>query len=659
MIALVAVFCGSFAFAAEELTKFDPDQLRATLTQFKDHPPAQRLEIKGPVTGPKQLWFLQYYQETVFPKFQEMQAMIFKYRALSVFVDARMSRNEAEHDAYEAEFKEVREEANRWSVDPEWTEILRVWAARAEGLEGQLPNLARRLNKERQLEAFPENLKPVLDEVSKLQQDYMQAINEVPAAAGMATFGGELMTIRRKFKAGEITFHEAHEQTLKLLSTKGPHIVAQQAVERAGEGLNRMAVLRSQLAKAKGVATWAQYATELNGQGYSPDYRGPQNQRAFLRRYIEALKPLRAAFFERRIKELGLEGERANLRYSHMGLLTLPGLQQLQPYFPKEKVRQIWEETLLESGFTPEMLKQITADLAPREGKNPTAAYLNGFTGPYTDTEVVDGQTLNEIQPPKSAYKPGFVYILQNFAGAGLSDLKTLFHEGGHALEKILKFKTEPTGEAYGYVEVPSMTSERFGRDLEILFNKAVPVDGHKPTREEISTLIANDQQNDIVNLLAMASGALFDLELWDYDYSAPGAMTYLERVKSVDEDLRQLAGDFPYLETPAPYYLANISTPHYVSGEVRDIGYTYAEIASRMMARYLCDEIEKISGRRSWYQQPELARLFAEKFFQVGWKSQFPGNIEKITGRRFSAEDVVKEMAGELGHNVCERKLM
>ncbi|NJL26015.1 MAG: hypothetical protein HC902_13180, partial [Calothrix sp. SM1_5_4] len=171
-----------------------------------------------------------------------------------------------------------------------------------------------------------------------------------------------------------------------------------------------------------------------------------------------------------------------------------------------------------------------------------------------------------------------------------------------------------------------------------------VPDDkGHKPSLESIRELIANSERASLYRLQAMAESALFDLNLWDYDYSAPGAQTYLERVESVDLELDRLTQIFPPLPTKVPLFYHNLSTSHFVSGAVRNIGYTYAEIASRMMAEFISDELQRLSGRRSWHAQPALAGIFRDKFFSQGWRTPFPGNIEAITGRKFDPSAIIK----------------
>jgi hypothetical protein len=54
------------------------------------------------------------------------------------------------------------------------------------------------------------------------------------------------------------------------------------------------------------------------------------------------------------------------------------------------------------------------------------------------------------------------------------------------------------------------------------------------------------------------------------------------------------------------------------------------------------------------------FAQIYAEKFVSQGWKSTFPSNIEKITGRKFDPEAFVAALARDLepAANACDKIL-
>ncbi len=121
------------------------------------------------------------------------------------------------------------------------------------------------------------------------------------------------------------------------------------------------------------------------------------------------------------------------------------------------------------------------------------------------------------------------------------------------------------TDEGYGYVEVPSMTAEYFLRDVDMLLAYATPKDGHLPTREQLATWIVNHEINQGVSLLARAGSALYDIELWDYDYTAPGAKTYIQRAEEVFHAIDLRTNQPQSIEASAPTFYANMATTHFV----------------------------------------------------------------------------------------------
>lgn len=368
-----------------------------------------------------------------------------------------------------------------------------------------------------------------MDAIALLEREYLDTVRTSDAAKKLRDFTTQVTETRRAFKTGTITFEEGRKKIAEIYNTMGSHFVGAEAAAKKGENLNQIAILRTKLAKFKGFPTHADYMLEMNGQGYAPEYRGSANQRKFLKDYLTALMPLQKAFIDQRLKALGLADKAGEMRMQDIGFLTPPGLEMLQPYFPNEKISEMWGKTLLESGFTKDQLSQILLDDQFRDQKNKTEAYLSGVLGPYNEFERIDAATLNFLPMvrTKPDLKPGLVYILQSYKGSGINDLRTAFHEGGHATEKLLKYKDIPTDEAYGYVEVPSLTSEFFTRDPEVLAALAVEANGKKPTMDEIVEALNNYEKVDLINEVYGISSSLFDLELWSIDYTAPGAPTF------------------------------------------------------------------------------------------------------------------------------------
>lgn len=637
-----------------QVQKFDTSPARRTRAQLirmnKQYTPSQT-KVIGEFTSPQAKEFIAHYLNVMEPRLEEQLKLGLEFSTLRVLSDAAAYRNKREFKRWKLRQNELMSKFTASAADENWTRDIERWADLAKGLEGQLPDFARQLAEERKLEAMSPELRLSMNEIFRLVDEFQMALNSAPAASQLGEISDAVREISVQFKNNEISFVEATKRFQNTLNRGGSHHVGHYAVQKFGENLNQAARLRTRFARGKGFATWAEYQLEYSGQGYTTEYRGATNQKRFLKELINELRPLRESYLEQRVKELGIEADRDLLSEDSIGLLLPAGLARLHNYLPKETITPGWERTLLESGFANETLRQILVDDGLREGKMRTGAYMSSLIAPRPETSYLNAETLEYLTPqaPLSEWKKGFAYIMQNYAGSAMAGLETAFHEGGHALERLLKNKLIPTDESYGYVEVPSMTMERFARDPKVVYGLLTPFDGHLPSLEEAQNWLNESQQADIIELMHLATSALFDTELWDYNYDAEGAQTYMERVEYLVEEINELSGAMPTMNLAVPTFYRRVATSHFISGNVRNIGYTYAEMASRMMTDFISDRLEEQTGRRDWYQQPGLAKIFTESFFQQGWKKKFPENIEEITGRKFSPAEIVGSVAGKL----------
>ncbi len=660
MRTLLIVLSLVFSIRSEaQVQRYEKNLVRALLMELTQKPPS-RVEVIGEFDSPAKKAFVDFYLTNVHPKLVELENLSLRYYAFMLITDSGSYENDEELAKLTADLSALSSEWAKWSVDSEWTNTLREWARLAEGLDGQLVRDARRMARNRDLTVFPEDMKEQVAMVDRLGNEMDLARARAPSAARQKEFRQKLQTLRREFKDGLISFDEAFKRTNELVSTAGPHFIGYEAVQATGDNLNRAAILRSELAKKRGFPTWAAYKLEANGQGYTEAFRGVENQERILVELMTGLKPMLESFIDHSLKRLGLSERKDEIRLEHVALLIPPALGQLQVYFPPEKITDIWEEVLIESGFNPQTLRQIIVDDQYRANKNATSAYMAPVQTPETGVTRIDARTLDYIIEPKDspAYKPGLIYILQNYSG-GVGDLTTNFHEGGHALEALLNFHHEMTDVSNGYIEVPSMSAERIASDPLVLWHKLIPVDGEpRPTLESIQEKVKNDELADVFTMAHMVSSSLYDLRLWNYDYSAPGAKTYMERVKELSAEIERQAGFPPSVESSVPTYYTYVATPHYTSGEVRNIGYVYAEIASRMIAKHFLDRLEQLTGRRTFYNQPLLAKLLTEELYEAGRKDPFPVNIEKITGKKFDPRAVIRELNDLMMAMDCEERL-
>jgi hypothetical protein len=81
------------------------------------------------------------------------------------------------------------------------------------------------------------------------------------------------------------------------------------------------------------------------------------------------------------------------------------------------------------------------------------------------------------------------------------------------------------------------------------------------------------------------------------------------------------------------------LSTGHFYSGEVRYIGYVYAEIASDLVYQTVMHTLMRQTGRLSLYQQPKLGPILQQSLYNFGATAKFPKVIEEVTEQPFAAD--------------------
>lgn len=646
----------SFSLHAQT-QRYDKEKVRKNLLTRVLVP--QQIVVKGELPkDEKKRAFIEMYLKEIQPELetQEIKGQI--SGIFTILIDNGLENSPQEKQRWTDEYNRLTSELNAYSVDPVWTAKVLKWGKLAEGLTGELPDFARHLAKGTELGQFPESMKATLDEIEKKYLEYSDAVNNTEAAKHLSEYMQARTTAEREFKSGNASFEETQAKINELQTKWGFRFVGHEAAQSAGHLLNEMAIMRSKLAKSKARAdgqgnykTWAEYKLDASGQGYSPELRGPTKQREFLEKWLAKSAPVEKAYYERRLKEMGLGDRLSTIKSQHTSLMSPPDLTLAQPYFPPEKISDIWEKAMLNSGFDPKMMKPIIIDDLPRAGKNGTNAYMAALITPAATARELDPETLNlkDIGPSRDP----LIYVSQNFRGSGLSEFRTGLHElTGHAFDYLTNGVELGMPIGYGYVETPSMGAEYFADSPEFLHSAAVPKDGKKPSLEEFKEWVKNQRTSDALSNTFMATSSLFDLNLWDYDYDQPGAKTFLERVEEVSKDIDSRSQVFPDADSPVPLYYFWISTMHFVSGEVRNIGYTFATISSEMIARYISERLQTETGRAQWSDNPAYANILINEVYKQGRKMAFPESIVKITGKPYDVNQVLSSLLEPLCEN-------
>ncbi|MBL7663714.1 MAG: hypothetical protein JNM93_01180, partial [Bacteriovoracaceae bacterium] len=183
-----------------------------------------------------------------------------------------------------------------------------------------------------------------------------------------------------------------------------------------------------------------------------------------------------------------------------------------------------------------------------------------------------------------------------------------------------------------------------FFQDLEFLTTKGVNLKGKKLPVDLALKYIENSSVTSLGGFRGMAKKALFELELWNYDFSQPGAKTFLERAVEVGEALDKefLIAGSERASTSIDHW-ANFMTVHHWGRNIRYIGYFLAEASSMMNAQFLWSKFQQETGRKSLNLQPTLAKLLAEGYYKKGFELPFPLAVEKFTGEPFAFDNLIR----------------
>jgi len=642
----------TFTASASTPDGFDPDKTREHLLNVLNTPQITELEISPvPAPGSPQEAFLKHYKEKIWPRSLEMSDLGQRYKALKLLKDSALYRSEKERAEWDEQIKQIIKRDSELSTDQQWTADLLEWGRLAKGLKGDLADAARRSAKAAELGQFPEAAKPWLNEIEQLDMKVDDYANDAPTKFAYLESQPKMAQLEADFHAGKISFTKAAKERAQLIRGGGLKFGKDVALSN-GRHFKRIAELRTRLAKMKGFKTWAEYSLATQAQAHAERFKGIDAIRKFLTELLDETDQTMWAIMEKQSKKVARKPYREVHPFA-TSLLFAPAELRLRDFFPKENHVEVWKRTMLESGYSQSALDLITVDAFPRQGKQ-SHAYMMPLKTPEMKVLSVNGSNLNVLMPSEAGWYPAAINIVQNFTDDGMDDLRTMLHEGGHALDYIHRRDTVGFSPAYGYVETHSMTLEHFNQDVEFLLANGRKRDGQKLDRETITQFLTEVRIAELSSLRGQIFNALFDIELWDVDYTQRGT-DLVSRAITVARNFRERLTGHPLpkdLQNEMGYL--NFTTSHFYSGSVRYFGYIFAEVSSSMVAERLYDLLEKRTGRRSLYQQPEIASILINSLYRRGFAVPFPESIEAFTEKPFSpkeyARGLIEGLKGECG---------
>nr|HPI41556.1 M3 family metallopeptidase [Pseudobdellovibrionaceae bacterium] len=433
------------------------------------------------------------------------------------------------------------------------------------------------------------------------------------------------------------------------------HFIATQS----NRDLNEIAVLRTQLARSKGFKNWAEYQLASNKQHYMPGYQKPSERIEFLKSVLKLTYSTHEKFLHARLQELDSSLRVENLSESQISLLNLPGAVFLKDYFPIENVNEFWQRTMAESGFSESSIKSIQFDNFPRAGKQ-THAYMMSARGWKPRHFILDSTSDAGLflRTPDSRWRnnvnewdPSLIYIVQNMRTNGIASFRTLFHEGGHGLDFSFREDHLSQGQDSSYTETHSKTMEMFFKDREFIERTAQKLNGEKPSSELIEAYFKNSRWNDFISFRYQISNALYDLELWNREYKSGD--DFVQSALDLDEKYQRkyFFGKTETLQGALNSSYGKFATGHFYGGQVRYIGYVFAQMAATMTYERLLDKFEELNGRRTLSEQSTLADELIKGYYTKGFLQPFPQATEVFTGKKFDALAISQSILAQVEH--------
>lgn len=628
---------------------FDRVIERARMLKLAGNLPQTELRLVLNGGTPQQIAFLNHFRDRIWPRLSELKKQENLFEIWMVAVDRALFDSDKEAAQWRANMVTAQNALDTIMGDPSWADDLRTWAAMAQNLTGELPTYALSLARQMEIESNPPAAIPLLQRLNEVMAEVQRIRNTSPKTATLAAAEKATQDTIARYFAGELTFDEAWP-LLEAQVPNGRGALGHDVAVTARDLLNEAAILRTRIAQAKGYNNWAELVLARQASRYAAGSRTPEERIRFLNGILDSTRQPYLEYLERSLSVVQSANRPAlrDLRPSMLSLLGNPGSSLIKDYFPLERIKQIWEESMIESGASPYVLSNINLDLYPRDKKQ-THAYMANLTSKKPHVVRAHAANLSLVPENQALWNPARIFIVQNNRADGPQYMSTMFHEGGHAMDYSHRENPIPTREetegSNAWSETHSMTMERFVEDVEFLTARGRTRDGVALSRELAERYISTVRIAKLLRMRNIAEGALYDLELWNHAYTADGE-SFVDRAHGLRLMTMQRASqvEAPIVGGVDPGYNGFV-TDHFTGGQVRYIGYVYAEMAAQLSAEHLWDLFEQTTGRRTLYKQPALIRTLRDAYYRNGFREEFPRQVERFTGKPFSPESLVSGM--------------
>lgn len=637
--------------------EFDRKAERAKMLELAKKVSESEIKIKGPrhFDGrPKHVKFARFFVKTLWPVLNARQTNERLFEIWMVMIDRALYNDDAEKALWKSNMTDAQNRLDALLADKSYYANLQKAAELAQGLKGPLVDFVLKQAEQNKIEGYPAEALADLGRLSAIMAEVSSLSNESTVTSAMLAEAAKTADALEQnyFKNPTAETFEKTWPALEALAPKGTGAKGQDIAKRGEALFNEAAILRTRIARAKGFETWADLIMATQASTYAPAFHTAQGRIEFLEGVLSATQAPYEALMRKVVQnaqERGLPVTYESLRGSQVGLIMPQTETLLSSYFQLEKFEEIWRKTMRESGAPEEFFSQVNLDGYPRDKKQ-THAYMARLSLRKPHTVVLDTEKLSvSAEGGAKNWFPAAIFIVQNMRKDGPSFLRTVFHEGGHALDYFHRDNYFPVLEereaSNSYSETHSTTMEQFLTDESFLLANGKTREGAPLSAKLAREYIMNSRISALGDLRARFAGALYDLKVWNVAYT-PDSETFTQRSYRLRREASEMASLRPsrVVHGVDPGW-SGFATTHFYGGQVRYIGYVFAQVAALLTHEELLNRAEKATGRRTLYQQPKLVEWLREGYYREQFSKPFPLPIERFIGKKFEPQSLVKQI--------------
>ncbi|MBL7666344.1 MAG: hypothetical protein JNM93_14510, partial [Bacteriovoracaceae bacterium] len=381
---------------------------------------------------------LTHYRQNLIPTQSKMEKLSYTSNIYHLLVDRAFYTSDTEKNEWQKIEKETNTEIRKLANSDEYLNAKLKLIELSEGLpDSNFTRYIKKMKEDFEFNKLNDEQQAIAKQISDEFININNILNTSPHVPEVQKYGPISQQVMKDFHAGIISVDEGR----KIL--KDAYVAFEKHIEyyssKGAENFANIAKQKTLLAKSKGFENYAHYALYEQRDGYQGELVEVDSRRQFLRNFLNETQEIAKAYLAARYQYVMKQPLPEKLPEFINGFLSPQTTGLIDEYFPKEKIVEVWRQTMRESGFSQETLEQIIVDEFPRDRKY-YHAYLSSTKTPTPKKLSINAKTLEVKSPVRdSSWTTPESYVIQNFKTDGPGSATTAFHEGGHALENSFK----------------------------------------------------------------------------------------------------------------------------------------------------------------------------------------------------------------------------